>query len=91
MGLTVNGVDKWQPVAVIVNIILAVPAAMAVTRPLEDPTVATDVLSDDHVPPEVISSSVVVWFTHKTVVPVIGDGSGLRVIGNRALQNGLSV
>ena len=57
----------------------AVPADTPVTTPDAEPTVATPVLPEVHVPPAVASLSVVVSPAQTTAVPVIADGSGLTV------------
>src|ERR1043165_427358 len=50
---------------------VAVPAATAVTTPVEASIVAIDVLPDVHVPPVVVLASAAVEPAHATAVPVI--------------------
>jgi hypothetical protein len=50
---------------------VVVLATTPVTMPVDAPTVAMDVLLLDHVPPLVVSASVVVDPTHMLMVPVI--------------------
>ena len=61
------------------------PAVLLVTKPEEDPIVATVVLLLVQVPPPVPSDSEVVSPAHREVVPVIGD-NGLTVTVVTALQ-----
>jgi len=52
-------------------VIVAVPADIPVTTPVEDPTVATEVAELDHVPPVVVLVQVWDEPTQIGVVPVI--------------------
>ena len=62
-----------QPfVPVKVYVIVAVPAATPVTTPVEELTVATAVLEELHVPPDVAFDKVVVCPEQTVVVPVTG-------------------
>jgi hypothetical protein len=49
------------------------------TIPVDAPTLATDVLLLDHVPPEVAFERVVEADTHSEDAPVMPDGKGLTV------------
>ena len=59
---------------------VAVPAATPVTTPVEEPTVATEVLVLNHVPPGTISLRVIVLPVATAELPVIGaTGSTVKV------------
>ena len=58
--------------------ILAVPAATPVTTPVPLITLAIPALLLLHVPLVVISVRLVVAFTHRLAVPVMGDGVGVK-------------
>jgi len=78
-AFTVTVIVLLQPVAVMKQVIVAVPAAAPVTIPVPTPTVAIAVLLLLHVHPAGVVVSVVVRPTHKLVLPVIGVGNGLTV------------
>lgn len=63
-------------------VIKDVPLAMPVTIPVVLPIVATEVVADDHVPPDVVEASIVVLPTQVLVVPVMAAG---RFITENAL------
>ena len=65
---------------------LAVPAAIPVKTPDDEPMVATSVLLLVHVPPAGVLLTVVVRPTHTLKVPVIVVGSALTVIEDVAAQ-----
>lgn len=75
-GFTVTCLVVEQPVAVNVNIILAVPAIRPATIPLAF-TVATAGLLELHVPPVDVVESEVVLLSQKLAMPVIAAGFGL--------------
>lgn len=77
--LTVTVVVTLQPVDNL-YVIADVPAVTPVTVPEEDPTVATVVVPDVHVPPVVVELKVVVAPVQMPVVPVMDDGSVITVI-----------
>jgi hypothetical protein len=56
-------------------VIVAVPAATAVTTPVVPSTVAIEVLPDVHVPPTVVLDSVAVEPAQATAVPEIAAGA----------------
>lgn len=56
-----------------------VPTAALVTTPVAEPIVATEVLDDDHVPPETELLNVVPVPIHVAAVPVIAAGVGFTV------------
>ena len=64
---------------------IVVPVDIPVTRPLLNPTVATEVVVLLQVPPGVASLNAVVAATQIVVAPVIGD-SGLTVIVLETIQ-----
>jgi hypothetical protein len=78
-AFTVTVIVLLHPVAVMKQVIVAVPAAAPVTIPVPTPTVAIAVLLLLHVQPAGVVVSVVVRPTHKLVLPVIGVGNGLTV------------
>ena len=78
-GLTVIVLYAEHPVEANPYVMVAVPAVMPVTSPVDDPTVATEVLLLLHTPPLVASLSAVVNPTQTAAVPVIGTGVGLTV------------
>ena len=53
---------------------------MPITKPVAGSMPATAGLVLLQVPPVVVSLSVVVWPTHRFIVPVIASGSGLMAI-----------
>jgi hypothetical protein len=59
---------------------LPVPPATPYTIPVAEPTVATLVVPDDHVPPAVVSLNVVVVPAQIVVTPVMGATALLMVI-----------
>lgn len=59
--------------------IVDVPADMPLTMPLDDPTVAAEVVPLVHVPPASVFANVVVVPTHTDIVPVSGAGTGFTV------------
>ena len=65
---------------------VAVPAAMPVTVPVAEPTVAFDVLLLLHVPLPVTSVNAVVSPIHTVPVPVMPEGTELTVIVVAAVQ-----
>ena len=67
------------------------PAAIPLTTPVPEPTVASDVLLLLHVPPVVASLKVVVEPIHTLATPVIDAGFGLTVTPNTAVQPAGSV
>jgi hypothetical protein len=70
-----------QPVAVAVNVIVAVPGPTPVTTPVIGSTVATVVGLLLHVPPPTVELlSVIESNWHTTELPDIANGSGLTVI-----------
>ena len=71
IGLTVTTADAVQPRAV--YMIVVVPPAIPVTRPVAAPMVATPGVPLLQAPPAVASLNVVVLPTHTVSVPVIGD------------------
>lgn len=77
-GLTVTVVDLVQPVESVYAIV-AVPALVPHTTPLEEPTVATDVMELLHTPPDVASPSVVQLPAHILLTPVMVAGTALTV------------
>ena len=58
---------------------VAVPKITPVTMPVEEPTVATELLELDHVAPTVASLNVVLLPKHATLLPVMAPGTGLMV------------
>ena len=60
--------------------IFAVPAAPPVTRPVTEPTAATEVGELLHTPPETASLSVIVLPEHITLAPDISAGAGFMVM-----------
>lgn len=60
-------------------VILALPVAIPLTTPVEEPTVATDVVPLLHVPPPVALLRVVEPPTHSSAVPVFAPGAALTV------------
>ena len=73
---TVKVIVVLQPVLSVLMMV-AVPAPMPVTNPVVASIYATPGSVLLHEPPGVASLSVVVWPTHRLVIPVIGSGSGL--------------
>ena len=67
------------------------PAETAVTRPVNNPTVAVPVDAELHVPPGVASVSTVVNPIQPSVTPFIAPGTGLTVIVVVAVQPADSV
>jgi hypothetical protein len=63
-----------------------VPVVIPVAMPVPTPIVACAVLLLVHVPPPVASVSIVVEPTHTFVVPPIGAGNGLTVIGDDVIH-----
>lgn len=59
--------------------ITAVPADTPVTTPVEEPTVATEGLPDDHTPPPGELAKAMLDPTHTWVGPVIAAGIGSTV------------
>ena len=59
--------------------ITAVPADIPVTRPVDDPTVATDGRLLLHVPPGLISIKNAVVPTHMLLGPIMPEGNPLTV------------
>jgi hypothetical protein len=72
-------------------VIVAVPLTTPVTTPVEEATVATAGLPEDHTPPVVASARVVPTPAQALSVPVIAAGSELTVITAVVLQPVLSV
>ena len=66
--------------------IIAVPAATPLTTPVVEPMVAIPVLLLLHVPPDVMSLSVVELPTQTLVVPVMGAGDELTNMLNTVKQ-----
>lgn len=79
-GFTVTVITDIQPVAVILYVIVAVPAETPVTTPVVATTVAMVVLLLVHEPPVVASDRRVVEPTHTDATPVIDAGNGFTVI-----------
>jgi hypothetical protein len=73
LAFTVTGMVALQPVPVMEYFIVATPAVTPVTMPLDEPTVAAPD-SELHVPPGVVSVSVVVAPWHTTGVPPTAAG-----------------
>lgn len=59
--------------------IVATPDDIPLMTPVEDPTVATEVLPELHMPLPVASDNVVVWPAHTPVLPVIPADAALTV------------
>jgi len=59
----------------------AMPAAIPVTMPVDEPTVAVAVRLLLHVPPDAVSCKAVVAPMQTLSTPVIGPGSGFTVTG----------
>ena len=78
-GLTVTFLIEKQPVVVRIYEMGATPPLTPVTTPLEEPTVAIEVLPDAQVPPPVLFVKVIVWVAHTTLGPVDATGSGCTV------------
>jgi hypothetical protein len=78
-GFTVTALVIEHPLAVRVNVMLAVPAATPPTTPVDEPTVATDVLPLSQVPAPETSLRVIVSPGHTEPVPDIADGSAFTV------------
>lgn len=68
------------------QVMFTVPAAIPVTTPEDEPTVAIDVLLLDHVTPGVISISVAVLPVQTVLGPAIGNGVGRTVTVRVARQ-----
>ena len=75
-GFTING-EEVIHVDGAVYVILAVPADTLTTAPLDEPIVATAVLSLNHVPPVGVDPKVELVPLHTVSVPVIGVGAAL--------------
>jgi hypothetical protein len=84
-GLTVTTACAMQPVAVLVKVMIAVPADIPEKRPV-DPTVAVLVLSLVQVPGILTSDKIVDEPAHKVLIPVIAAGNGFTVTALVALQ-----
>jgi hypothetical protein len=78
-GLTVTVMVEEHPNGGAVYVITDVPAVIPDTTPDEDPTVATPVLPLVHVPPGVMSPSVVVVVAQRPVVPNGAVGGAFTV------------
>ena len=65
---------------------IAVPAAMPVTVPVDEPIMAIPVAAEDQVPPPAASVNVMVPVTHTVLVPPIGPGPKFTVTIVEALQ-----
>jgi len=73
-GFTVIVFVAWQPVEVMMSVIVAVPAATPVTTPEDASIVATEVLLLLQEAPDIVDVSVIVEPAHTTDGPVI-DGN----------------
>ena len=78
-GFTVTFFIEKQPVVVRINEIGATPPLTPVTIPLDEPTVAIEVLPEAQVPPPVLLVNVIVCVAHTTPGPVDAAGSGCTV------------
>lgn len=74
-GLTVMTAVTEHPLAKI-YVMVAIPALIPVTMPLEEPIAAIPGADDTHLPPPA-SVRDVAWPTHTLVAPEIGPGNGL--------------
>lgn len=89
-GFTVTGVSLMQPVGS-AYVMFTVPVPAPVTTPLEEPTVATDVLELVQVPPVGVLDRLVLLPTQVLAVPLISDGSGFTVAVTVLKQPVLSI
>ena len=79
LGLTVIVVVFIHPVPRVYVITVVVLGTNPVTIPDDDPTVASTILLEPHVPPAGVEFKVVVKPTHTFVIPVIGVGLAFTV------------
>jgi hypothetical protein len=78
-GFTTTAATAIQPVEPSVYVMITVPEDIPVTIPLLPPTVASSGLPLLHIPPGMMSLSVIVCPTHTFVGPVIAAGDAITV------------
>ena len=84
IGLVVIAIVATQPVGKVYEIV-AMPADTPLTKPVDEPTVATDISLLLHTPPGVVLLNVNTPPEQRLPVPVIGDNA-LIVIALVAVQ-----
>lgn len=87
-SLTVIVFVAKHPVAVILYVIMAVPAVIPVTTPVVEPTDALDGLLLCQVPPLSVLDSEMVPLTHTAEEPAIVAGTGFTVTARVPVTNG---